>query len=48
MSDTLLNGLHPELWYDLTATTDNNLGYIFYQNRVFLKALLFSRKNIFT
>lgn len=34
MSQTLLNGLHPELWYDLSPTTDNNLGYIFYQNRV--------------
>jgi hypothetical protein len=30
----LLNGLHFETWYDLTNTTENNIGYIFYQNKI--------------
>jgi hypothetical protein len=30
----LLDGLYFETWYDLSNTTPNNLGYIFYQNKV--------------
>lgn len=30
----LLDGLHFEKWYDLTNTSSNNIGYIFYQNKI--------------
>ena len=30
----LLDGLNYETWYDGGTTPDNNIGYIFYQNKV--------------
>lgn len=29
-----LNGLYFDTWYDLNATSSDNLGYIFYQNKI--------------
>ena len=30
----LLNGLYFDTWYDLSNTSSDNLGYIFYQNKL--------------
>ena len=30
----LLDGIHWETWFDLSNTTHENIGYIFYENKV--------------
>lgn len=34
LTGPLLDGLHFETWYDLSNTTEENIGFIFYQNKV--------------
>ncbi|CAF0799781.1 unnamed protein product [Brachionus calyciflorus] len=34
LTGPLLDGLHFETWYDLSNTTENNIGFIFYQNKI--------------
>ncbi len=36
LNTSLLDGLYFDTWYDLTDTTPENSGYIFYQNKVIL------------
>ncbi len=47
----LLDGLNYETWYDGGTTPDNNIGYIFYQNKViftFKNKLAFLKSNFKT
>ncbi|RNA09297.1 polycystic kidney disease 2-like 1 [Brachionus plicatilis] len=34
MTGPLLDGLHFETWYDLSNTTEENIGFIYYQNKI--------------